>query len=115
MSAGDSSAGGSTTVGFGPRFYGDPCRECGFPWSMPIDDAIGAVAALPGSYREVIDRASGEERSPDLGWSVTAYVCHVADNLRIWAERLTGIAAAPGPRWPRTIRTSSPGRAATRR
>jgi hypothetical protein len=28
---------------------------------------------------------------------VTAYVCHVGDNLRIWAERLAGITAGAPP------------------
>jgi hypothetical protein len=32
------------------------------------------------------------ERHPDLGWSAGEYVCHVTDNLRIWAERLAGAA-----------------------
>ena len=32
------------------------------------------------------------ERHGDLSWSVVAYVCHVGDNLRIWAERLAGVA-----------------------
>lgn len=31
-------------------------------------------------------------RHPDLEWSAVAYVCHIADNLRIWAERLAGAA-----------------------
>lgn len=43
--------------------------------------------------------ASGDERHPDLAWSVTAYVCHVGDNLRVWAERLAGVAAGQ----PRTV------------
>ena len=41
--------------------------------------------------------AIGTERHPDLEWSVSAYVSHVADNLRIWAERLAGIAAGAPP------------------
>ena len=32
----------------------------------------------------------GSERHPDLSWSATAYVYHVADNLRLWAERVVG-------------------------
>jgi hypothetical protein len=32
----------------------------------------------------------GWREPPDLAWSVTGYVCHVTDNLRIWSERLMG-------------------------
>ena len=32
------------------------------------------------------------QRHVDLDWSAGAYVCHVGDNLRIWAERLAGVA-----------------------
>jgi uncharacterized damage-inducible protein DinB len=45
---------------------------------------------LPDAWSDLVGGASGDERRPDLAWSVTAYVCHVADNLHIWAERLQG-------------------------
>ncbi|MER7795524.1 hypothetical protein [Streptomyces sp. NPDC097640] len=32
----------------------------------------------------------GDERHPGLAWNVAAYVSHVTDNLRNWAERLAG-------------------------
>lgn len=41
----------------------------------------------------LLAHAQGSERHPDLSWSVGSYVCHVSDNLRIWAERLAGSAA----------------------
>ena len=34
--------------------------------------------------------ATGRERHPDLAWTTAAYVSHVTDNLRTWAERLAG-------------------------
>ncbi len=71
--------------------YGDPCRECGFGWSMPPEAVVELVRTLPVTYGRALGRASGRECHPDLAWSVTAYVCHVADNLRIWAERLQGV------------------------
>jgi hypothetical protein len=37
--------------------------------------------------------ADGTECHSDLSWSVSSSVCHVADNLRIWAERLAGFGA----------------------
>lgn len=70
--------------------YGDPCRECGYPWSMTVVDIADLVDCLPDRYRTTTEHARGRERHHDLAWSLTAYVCHVADNLRIWAERLQG-------------------------
>jgi hypothetical protein len=49
------------------------------------------VAGLPERLGVLLSGASGEERHPALGWSVTGYVAHVGDNLRIWAERLAQV------------------------
>jgi len=76
---------------WGRETYGDPCRECGFSWSVATSDARTMVAGLPERLALLLSDASGDERHPDLGWSVTGYVAHVGDNLRIWAERLAGI------------------------
>ncbi len=75
---------------WGAARYGDPCRECGFEWRLDPADAVGLVADIPDAYDERLADATGRERHPDLDWSVTAYVCHATDNLRIWAERLAG-------------------------
>jgi len=46
---------------------------------------------------QILVSATGAERHPDLGWSVGAYVCHVAeDRLRLWAERLAVATAGAG-------------------
>jgi hypothetical protein len=71
--------------------YGNPCRECDFDCTISIDDAVLLVSRLPNSMSELVSGTTGGERRPDLAWSVGAYVCHVADNLRIWAERLIGV------------------------
>ncbi len=76
--------------------YGDPCRECGFGWSIPLEGATTMVSDGPIEFTALLAGAVGDERHPDLGWSVAEYVCHVGDNLRIWAERLIGVAAG-GP------------------
>lgn len=73
--------------------YGDPCRECSFAFSTSLDDSLAYIARVPEEYSALLVNARGVERHPDLSWSVGAYVCHVADNLRIWAERLAGSAA----------------------
>jgi DinB superfamily len=49
------------------------------------------MAGLPSRLEDTLVDAHGDERHPALAWSVTGYVAHVADNLRIWAERLAGI------------------------
>ncbi len=38
--------------------------------------------------RVALDGCDGTARAPGLGWDARSYVCHVADNLRIWAERM---------------------------
>jgi len=74
--------------------YGDPCRECGYDWSIDLDGAAAIVAAISAQYGELLAGGDGAQRHPNLSWPARAYVAHVADNLRIWAERL--VAAALG-------------------
>jgi hypothetical protein len=78
---------------WGITLYGDPCRQCGFSWDADLDGATTTVTGIGAAYTSLLVGATGRERHPELAWSVSAYVCHVADNLRIWAERLAGIAA----------------------
>ena len=73
---------------WGVRVYGDPCRECGFGWSTSVDAAAALIADVPERYAKLLDGQDGTTRHPSLTWSVRAYVCHVDDNLRIWAERM---------------------------
>lgn len=75
---------------WGASLYGDPCGECGFGWSLSPREAIGVVEGLPARFRELLSGHTGFERHPDLAWTPAAYVSHVADNLRTWAERLAG-------------------------
>ena len=76
---------------WGPSVYGDPCRECGYNWTISLADAVSHVADLPFDYGGLLEGKSGREQLPELAWSVTGYVSHVADNLRIWAGRLMGV------------------------
>lgn len=76
--------------------YGDPCRECGFDWSRAPEDVIVEVETLPERFTALLDGRTGDERPPGATWSAKAYVFHVADNLRVFAERLEGVfAGAP--------------------
>lgn len=79
---------------WGAATYGDPCRECGFAWRLATDEAVAIISSAPAAYSEVLRGASGYESAPELAWNLVGYVAHVADNLRIWGERL---AAAAGP------------------
>jgi hypothetical protein len=81
---------------WGAALYGDPCRECGFGWSMGPQEAMSLVAAVPDRYTQLLQGTDGTQRHSDLGWSAGGYVCHVTDNLRIWAERLAGATLGGG-------------------
>ena len=75
---------------WGAGLYGDPCRECGFGWKLSPAQAVASVQAVPDAYARRLAGATGRERHPDLAWTTAAYVSHVTDNLRTWAERLAG-------------------------
>jgi hypothetical protein len=75
---------------WGADLYGDPCRDCGFSWVLTPAEAVTSVRAMPDAYATRLADATGQERHPDLTWTTAAYVSHVTDNLRIWAERLAG-------------------------
>jgi hypothetical protein len=87
---------------WGADLYGDPCGGCGYGWSLTPQEAIRVVEGLPTRFRELLNTCTGHERRPDLAWDPTAYVCHVVDNLRTWAEglaagtRLSGEVGVPG-------------------
>lgn len=82
---------------WGVTTWGDPCRECGFSWALSPEEAVTITAGVPARFREAVGRSDGTSVGAGLTWSVTAYVCHVADNLRISAERLVGVARGGRP------------------
>ena len=55
---------------------------------MTPAEAVRLLQGLPATFRTLLTRSTGSESYPDLLWGPTAYVCHVADNLRAWAEGL---------------------------
>lgn len=75
---------------WGAALYGDPCRACGFEWNLTPEHAVALVREVPGGFADRLRLAMGRERHPELAWTPSAYVSHVADNLRTWAERLIG-------------------------
>jgi hypothetical protein len=81
--------------------WGNPCRECGFYWGQSPESVIAAVEQLPAEFDALLAGRTGDERAADThpgqpSWSAKAYVFHVADNLRVFAERLEGVFAG-GP------------------
>jgi hypothetical protein len=50
------------------------------------------MRSLPDSIDELVTGATGAERLHELGWNVSGYVAHMADNTRIWAERVIAVA-----------------------
>lgn len=57
------------------------------------------VGSVGDELPAILEGRTGSERHPDLAWSVGAYVCHINDNLRIWAERLVAFALGPPKIW----------------
>lgn len=82
---------------WGARLFGDPCDECGWRWPDDPSASIDSVRRLPELYRGLVEGCSGSEQLPGLGWSVTGYVCHVADNLLSWAGRVAGVLRGGDP------------------
>jgi hypothetical protein len=72
---------------WGRRTFGDPCRECSFDWSLSFDEIVDLVRSLPAGYAATLAGCDGSESIAALEWPAISYVCHVVDNLRIWAER----------------------------
>ena len=72
--------------------FGDPCRGCGFGWSIALPEASAIIEDAPRRLGVHATRENGRARHPDLEWSVSGYLCHVGDNIGIWAERVASVA-----------------------
>jgi hypothetical protein len=101
----DTDDGRSAPVGantWGADTYGDPCRGCGFAWDINGDGADALVRGAPDrvaalfSQRGLPAPAAGQPEGDPARWSSVGYLLHTADNLRIWAERLVGLAGGDG-------------------
>lgn len=77
---------------WGAARYGNPCRECGWPWP-DAGTSVEFVADCPQEFARVLAGVAGTTRFPDHGWTVTGYVAHVGDDLRQLAERVAGALA----------------------
>jgi len=65
----------------------DPCDECGFDWSISVDDADDIITSAAEEYAGLMEGHDGAGSADPGVWSPVAYVWHVADVLRIGAER----------------------------
>ena len=77
---------------------GGSCRQCGFDWKTPFDEARSVISSTPRRYRDLIGERPGKARTSANGasWSPSAYVWHCADTIGSWAERLTALSDDPG-------------------
>ena len=64
----------------------------------PRATRLGVIAEAPAAFADLLAGRDGTGTADGLTWDARTYVWHVADNLRIWAERLSGL--APGERRP---------------
>jgi hypothetical protein len=72
------------------------CPTCDWNWSIPPDEALEAIADAPGRYAELLRGRDGMARAADGGWNATAYLWHLTDLARSWAERWVQVEAMPG-------------------
>jgi hypothetical protein len=75
------------------------CAECGFSWLTAGDRALAAVEDGPASFARLLEgREATVAPAPNV-WSPSAYVWHVGDVVRAWAERLHSLGNDPGAAW----------------
>jgi hypothetical protein len=79
-------------IKWGPETFGDPCRGCGFDWSTSVDQAASIVDDAPRRLKDLTANASGRTKHEDIEWSVSGYLFHIGDSIRIWAERIASVA-----------------------
>jgi len=66
----------------------EACGECGFDWDMPYDEAVATVRDAAELVQQACGGVPSHEHAGDLRWSPCEYTWHLADAIRIAAERL---------------------------
>jgi len=84
------------------------CQECGFDWTIRVEDAIRIVVGAPGRIAGLFDVALPRPApAGDAGrWSPVSYVWHLVDVLRFGTERLWTLTLEPGaalPGWDQDV------------
>lgn len=74
------------------------CDQCDFSFDGRLGEVLTEITNAPARYAAAV-RGRDARRPPAPGvWSPSAYVWHVADALRAWAERLAVVREHPGAR-----------------
>jgi hypothetical protein len=75
------------------------CAECGFSWLTDGERARDLVRRASGRFAELLEGVDGTVAPAPHVWSPSAYVWHVGDLVRAWAERLHSLATDPAAAW----------------
>ena len=74
------------------------CPACGFDWSIHPADALNVIESSPGRFEDALAGKDGMKSQADGSWNATAYLWHLTDLARSWAERWVQISEMPGSR-----------------
>ncbi|MGB5188252.1 MAG: hypothetical protein WBO84_14120 [Acidimicrobiia bacterium] len=82
-------------------YEGDPpkvCLACGYSWSIDAGDALSVILSSPDRFEVALAGKNGMKSQADGSWNATAYLWHLTDLARSWAERWVQISETPGSR-----------------
>jgi hypothetical protein len=75
------------------------CEECGFSWLTEGEQALSLVEGAPARFADLLSRGDATIVVSVDVWSPSAYVWHVGDLVRAWAERLHCLGVDPDAPW----------------
>jgi hypothetical protein len=74
------------------------CLACGYSWSIDAGDALSVIESSPDRFEVALAGRNGMKSQADGSWNATAYLWHLTDLARSWAERWVQISETPGSR-----------------
>ena len=89
-----------------PQAESGHCAECGFLWSISIEEAIRLVGGASDRYARLLADGGGARSEDPDHWSATGYLWHVVDIIRFGTERLWTLTLEPGagvPGWDQNV------------
>ena len=72
------------------------CPQCEFAWDLDFDDTLKVIRDAPSQIAGQLDGRDGLATPSDGSWNAVAYVWHLTDLARAWAERWVQISHDPG-------------------
>ncbi len=72
------------------------CPQCEFAWDLDFDDTLKVIRDAPILIAGQLNGRDGMATQPDGSWNATAYVWHLTDLARAWAERWVQVLHDPG-------------------